>query len=77
MSHACHWPGCKMPVPPKLWGCLKHWRMLPTRLRDKIWAHYKPGQEITKIPSKEYIAVAKEVQVWIASREAKHVRSRR
>lgn len=34
-------------------------------LRAKIWATYKPGQEISKTPSAEYLAVAKQVQEWI------------
>lgn len=65
MSHTCHWPGCSIEVPPKLWGCKKHWFMLPKYLRDKVWLAYKPGQEITKTPSKEYIEVALEVQEWV------------
>lgn len=52
-------------VAPKLWGCKKHWFMLPAGLRAKIWAAYVPGQEITKTPSAAYIAVAQEVQQWI------------
>lgn len=65
MTHHCHWPNCNTPVSPKMWGCKKHWFTLPKRLRDRIWATYVPGQEISKTPSKEYIAVAKEVQEWI------------
>lgn len=67
MTHTCHWPGCKIEVPPKLWGCRYHWYLLPQRLRNRIWATYKPGQEITKTPSTEYIAAAREVQDWIAA----------
>jgi hypothetical protein len=48
-----------------MWGCKKHWFMLPKQLRDKIWAAYVPGQEITKTPSGDYIDVANEVQEWI------------
>jgi len=25
-------------VPPKMWGCKKHWFKLPKSLRDKIWS---------------------------------------
>lgn len=64
MSHHCHWPGCEKEVAPKLWGCLMHWKMLPTGLQNKIWRAYVPGQEITKTPSAEYVAAAKEVQDW-------------
>lgn len=67
--HHCHWPGCDEDVPPATWGCYRHWKMLPKSLRDRIWATYRPGQEITKTPSRDYVAVAREVQRWI---EANH-----
>ena len=63
--HTCHWPGCQKEVPPAMWGCSPHWFSLPVRLRNKVWAAYRPGQEITKTPSAAYIEVAKEVQAWI------------
>jgi hypothetical protein len=50
-----------------MWGCSKHWFMLPRQLRNAVWRTYVPGQEITKTPSNEYLAVAKEVQSWIAA----------
>lgn len=67
-KHTCHWPGCKSQVPPRLWGCKKHWFMLPKHLRDKVWSAYVPGQEISKTPSPEYVRVAEEVQAWIKGR---------
>ena len=72
MTHHCHWPGCSREVPPKLWGCKQHWFRLPRRLRDRIWATYVPGQEITKTPSRAYIEVAREVQQWIAENGNAH-----
>lgn len=64
-KHHCHWPGCKMQVPPAKWGCLKHWRKLPFGLRQKIWRTYSIGQEETLTPSSEYVKAIKEVQDWI------------
>lgn len=64
-SHECHWPGCKIQVPPALWGCRAHWFMLPRNLREKIWAAYVPGQEVSMTPSKEYLEAATEVEKWI------------
>lgn len=64
MGHKCHQPGCAVNVPPAMWGCKKHWFRLPKRLRDRIWATYVPGQEITKTPSQEYLDVADEVERW-------------
>jgi len=64
-THECHWPGCIRQVPPALWGCREHWYKLPQRLRIKVWAAYRIGQEVTMTPSREYIAVAKEVEEWI------------
>lgn len=65
MTHLCHWPGCQEEVPPALWGCGKHWFLISKPLRDKIWRHYRKGQELDKKPSKEYIEAAREVQDWI------------
>jgi len=39
--------------------------MLPKTLRDKVWASYRPGQEVNLTPSREYLAMALEVQQWI------------
>lgn len=64
-DHECHWPDCKVQVPSAMWGCKEHWFRLPKTLRDRIWAAYKPGQEERMDPSEEYLAVAKNIQVWI------------
>jgi hypothetical protein len=63
--HHCHWPNCRAQVPPAMWGCRRHWYRLPKYLRDRIWATYQPGQEKTLTPSRDYLAVAEEVQQWI------------
>lgn len=65
--HHCHWPECDRHVPPALWGCKTHWMRLPKHLRDKIWATYSPGQEVSMTPSDRYVRVAHEVQEWIAA----------
>ena len=64
-DHHCHWPGCGKQVPPAMWGCSKHWFKLPKRLRDMVWATYRPGQEINMSPSREYLEAATLVQNWI------------
>jgi hypothetical protein len=63
-EHTCHWPGCTKQVPPAMWGCKKHWIMLPKHLRDRIWDTYRPGQENDMRPSEEYLQVAHEIQEW-------------
>jgi hypothetical protein len=70
-AHTCHWPGCETTVPPKMWGCSKHWFKLPKAIRDRIWAAYRPGQEIDKNPSAAYIAAAQSAQEWIAEEQEK------
>lgn len=64
-GHTCHWPGCTKQVPPAVWGCAPHWYSLPLDLRRKVWRAFRPGQEITKTPGRDYAAVAREVQRWI------------
>jgi len=50
-----------------MWGCKSHWFALPKEIRARIWAAYRPGQEITKTPSRQYIEAAQEAQTWIAA----------
>lgn len=64
-QHTCHWPGCGKIVPPAMWGCKKHWLKLPYHLRRRIWATYRPGQEIDKNPSADYMTTSLAIQVWI------------
>ncbi len=68
-KHKCHWYGCTKQVPPAVWGCKEHWYQLPRKLRNRIWAAYRPGQEKDGKPSVEYVQVAKEVQEWIRTQE--------
>ena len=63
-THTCHWPGCDKPVHPIYWGCYRHWMKLPRRLRQRIFQHYRAGQEVDKRPSREYLEVAEEVRQW-------------
>lgn len=65
-DHHCHWPGCDRQVPPAMWGCKAHWFKLPATLRNRIWATYRPGQEVNGTPSAAYLEAAHTVQDWIA-----------
>ncbi len=67
-DHECHWPDCTEQVKPAVWGCRKHWFMLPKELRDEIWRAYRPGQEGDQRPSRAYLDAARKVQAWIAAR---------
>ena len=58
MSHQCHAVGCREEIPPRLHMCAKHWRIVPRAVQQLLWTHYRPGQEVDKQPSVEYIATA-------------------
>lgn len=75
-NHHCHWPGCEHQVPPSKWGCSQHWFTLPKHLRDRIWQTFEPGQEVTKAPSRDYLAAADAVQVWIKEYKDKVAKAR-
>jgi hypothetical protein len=68
-NHTCHWPGCEKQVPPAMWGCEPHWFKLRKRLRDRIWATYEIGQEVSMTPSDGYLDAAREVQDWIEAND--------
>lgn len=60
MKHTCHAYGCDREVPPKMFMCYHHWKSLTPELQQGIWRHYRPGQEIDKTPSPEYLEAARE-----------------
>ncbi len=39
--------------------CKKHWFALPKPMRDAVWAAYRPGQEVTRDPSREYLEASR------------------
>jgi CDP-diacylglycerol pyrophosphatase len=73
-NHRCHWPECPKQVAPALWGCSRHWYALPHYLRAKVWVAYRINQEETGRPSAQYVAVAREVQNWIAENIKRSIR---
>ena len=69
MAHTCHATGCATPVTPAMWGCRRHWFMVPKPLRDAIWRHYRAGQESDWQPSVAYLNAAKAAVEAVAKRE--------
>lgn len=69
--HTCHARNCTTPVPAKLLMCLKHWRMVPLALQRAVWRYYRPGQEVDKKPSRDYLAAARAAIDAVAAIEAK------
>lgn len=58
MGHLCHALECPVSVPPRMFMCSAHWRLVPKIMQNAIWAAYVPGQERRKDPTSEYIDAA-------------------
>jgi len=69
MSHTCHARGCPTPVAPKLLMCAKHWKLVPRLEQAQVWAHYRPGQEVDKAPTKRYLDAADAAIRAVAKKE--------
>ncbi len=69
MAHTCHARNCTRAVPPKMLMCRQHWFTVPRPLRDAVWATYRPGQEVDKDPSPEWIEAADAAIDAVAERE--------
>ena len=72
MGHLCHHPTCYRDVPPAMLACKTHWFQLPKRIRDRIWATYREGQEIDKKPSDDYSAAFDEAQEFWNAQQPSH-----
>lgn len=71
MSHTCHAEGCAKPVPPRMFSCARHWRMVPVKLQRALWREYRDGQEDRKDPSRRYLVVQALCRAAIARREGR------
>jgi hypothetical protein len=67
VKHVCHVPGCMTPVKPDKLMCRADWALVPDLMRQAVYATYRPGQEVTKSPSREYVRVALEACRYVAA----------
>lgn len=70
-SHTCHATGCTTEVPERYLMCRRHWWMVPRGMQQRLWQVYRPGQEITKDPSPEYLDVAMEIIHYVSRKEGR------
>lgn len=71
MMHTCHAEGCAVLVAPKMFACLRHWRMVPRWLQACLWAAYRPGQEVDKRVTGLYHLVQTRCRLAIAEHEGR------
>ena len=69
MAHTCHATNSTTPVPPTMWGCRKHWSMVPMAIRKRILATYRSGQCDDLSPSAEYCQAARDAVIAVAEKE--------
>lgn len=69
--HRCHAQHCPTEVPPALFMCRRHWLMVPPALRASIKQTFRPGQEVDKNPSAEYLTFATAAIAEVAHKEAR------
>ncbi len=70
-SHTCHAEGCTRQVPPRMFSCFAHWKMVPPHLQDMLWRVYRNGQENDKRVTKLYLLVQTRCRIAIAQREGR------
>ena len=76
VRHTCHAQGCNRAIAARFLMCGRHWAMVPSGLKDKVWQTYRPGQEIDKQPSQEYLAVMKQAIAAVAHKETQQKEQR-
>ncbi|GAB7145486.1 hypothetical protein LRC484719_40880 [Mycobacterium riyadhense] len=67
--HLCHARGCDTEIEPRLFMCPAHWAQVPPVLRESIKSTYRPGQELDKQPSEQYLAFAAAAIAEVAHKE--------
>jgi len=73
-EHFCHAKACEVVIPPKMLMCKRHWFMVPADLRKAVWREYRPGQEVGKEPTAEYLGAARNAIEAVQAREERQSR---
>ena len=74
IDHKCHARGCPMHVKPEMLMCRRHWYMVPNRIREAVWASYRPGQCDDMSPSVEWHQAADAAIGFVAAKEGQKLR---
>lgn len=69
MIHLCHALDCNKRIPPRLLFCPQHWAKVSKLIRALVWRHYRPGQEVDKKPSPQYLVVQRMAILEVAVKE--------
>ena len=65
----CPWPGCGKNIPQSIWGCKRHWFMLPKDIRDWVLSTYEKGINMHLTPTRAYLDATKAAQDWIVDHQ--------
>ena len=74
MEHTCHARGCNKTCKPQLLMCYKHWCMVPQKLRNAVYEHYREGQCDDKDPSEEWHIAANAAIGYVAALDGQPLR---
>lgn len=69
MTHTCHAWRCEVPCKPEMLMCLRHWRMVPSKLQRQVYETYRHGQCDDKSPSEAWHQAADAAIAAVALRE--------
>jgi hypothetical protein len=70
-AHTCHAKGCDRAIAAKFLMCGRHWAMVPPKLQIAVYREYRPGQEIEKNPTHEYLVAMWRAIFAVAQKEGK------
>ncbi len=69
MTHTCHAIECRKAVKPELLMCYYHWKMVPKKLQESVWHHYRAGQCDDKQVTTDYLKAAAAAINHVAAKE--------
>lgn len=72
-SHHCIMSNCAQEIPANRLMCRPHWKMVPQELQRAVWKHYRPGQEVDRNLSCDYMIAAKRAIEAVVEFEAQQL----
>ena len=64
-EHRCHIGGCEVDTKPTMLFCRDHWRMVPFKMQQEVYKHYKTGQCYGGKISRDWIMAARDARLFV------------
>lgn len=75
LPHSCHANECSVATEPRMFMCLKHWKMVPAHKQAAVWKAYREAPKPGRARNRAYLTACADAVEHVAVQEGKNGRN--